>query len=571
MTTARGPWLTDIAVGGFVGLDLAGRVAALASLVYFANLANGMTEADAVFIAAAALMSAFLLWRGGIPNATGTVQDEPVAILVSGLTAGLAASNTPEEAGLATVFLALGLTSALTGAALWLVGRFGFADLIRVLPYPVMAGSLASSGYLMVSAITERVLGLSIGTSLMPEVAAHFSWTVTLLSVTFAAAMFTVQRMRWSLFAPVLFVGTTLAFYGWLCLFDIGLEEMRAIGVLADAGVLGPVDIQIPMPFAWGGPVSWPARIAMTPSIFAASIVGCFAYLLTLGGVELATRRDVDLNCELRLTGGANLLSATLGAPPSYLSASTTVLAEQLGARSRATAAAVLAILLLGLLLAETVLPLVPPFVLIGMILTIGANLLWSWCLTQARRLPILDWFIVVTIVAITAIHGILSAILAGFLISFVIFALRYGRISVFRRAGDARSIRSTVDRSPAEERLLARHAHAIETMILRGYLFFGSVEQVVSRVRLRLASAPAPRAIILDFSQVNGIAPPACSALQKMATLCAEKGSELVATHLPREIKAAIETSSIPIGAPGGLLIEASTDEVLEAYENAL
>src|SRR5262245_35468526 len=99
-----------------------------------------------------------------IPFATAGPDSKPVAVLAA-LAAGIAAD--PSLAGHGdklgpTVLFGLIFGTALTGIVLYLLGALRTAGWIRFVPYPVMGGFLAASGWLLIAGSIQGLTGTRI-------------------------------------------------------------------------------------------------------------------------------------------------------------------------------------------------------------------------------------------------------------------------------------------------------------------------------------------------------------------------------------------------------------------------
>ena len=96
----------------------------------------------------AALVSAL---TSDIRGAISIIQEIPLAVMAS-LAAPIAAAASahagPGETA-ATIFVALAIATILTGIVLLALGYFRFGGLVRYVPYPVMGGFLAGTGWLI--------------------------------------------------------------------------------------------------------------------------------------------------------------------------------------------------------------------------------------------------------------------------------------------------------------------------------------------------------------------------------------------------------------------------------------
>src|SRR4030095_12432893 len=73
-----------------------------------------------------------------------------VVALIAASIAATVPAGTGREALYATVIAAIVLTTLLTAATFLLLGQFRLGALVRYLPYPVLGGFLAGTGWLLV-------------------------------------------------------------------------------------------------------------------------------------------------------------------------------------------------------------------------------------------------------------------------------------------------------------------------------------------------------------------------------------------------------------------------------------
>ncbi len=154
--------LTAGAVAGL--LDLAVLVS-LAALIFSGQLAGFVSNGIGLLLVGTCLLNIVLALLSSHPAMVGTVQDAP-AVVVALIAASIAAAvpaGTGRDALYATVVAAIVLTTLATGATFLLLGQFRLGALVRYLPYPVLGGFLAGTGWLL-------ALG---GVSIMAEGAPH--------------------------------------------------------------------------------------------------------------------------------------------------------------------------------------------------------------------------------------------------------------------------------------------------------------------------------------------------------------------------------------------------------------
>ncbi len=88
------------------------------------------------------------------------------------------------------------LATALTGVVLWGLGRFRLGALVRFVPFPVIGGFLAASGWLLVTGgvevitgrdITPATIASAIPLADLPKVAIAFAFAILVCSPSASA------------------------------------------------------------------------------------------------------------------------------------------------------------------------------------------------------------------------------------------------------------------------------------------------------------------------------------------------------------------------------------------------
>jgi SulP family sulfate permease len=214
--------------------------------------------------------------------------------------------------------------------------------------------------------------------------------------------------------------------------------------------------------------------------------------LLSNSSIELVVGRDLNLSSELKAVGMANLASGLGGGMAGNQALPSTLLVHDIGANYRLTGLIAVVPSVAVLALGASFLSYLPKAVLGSVLLYLGLSLLWQW-LYQAyfqaapQRLPDrVDHLILIDAV------GFLQGIAVGFVITVVLFMVRYSQVDVAKQVFSGATSRSNVERSPAEEALLAQKGSQIYALELQGFLFFGTANYLLNKVRDRtLAATP--------------------------------------------------------------------------------
>lgn len=122
--------------------------------------------------------------------------------------------------------------------------------------------------------------------------------------------------------------------------------------------------------------------------------------------------------------------------------------------------------------------------------------------------------------------------ILVGILLACVSFVLQTSQVSAIRGSLPGSVANSTVRRHPIQTRFLQEAGRQIYVMKLAGYLFFGTIVGVETKIRELLADPLQIRSIrflILDLHNVDGIDFSAAEAFMRINRILKSKDLELI------------------------------------------
>lgn len=578
--------LRSITAGLTAGLDNLGTGVAFAALLFAGPLAAGLGMGVAVLLLSGVILSVYIALRSPYVGNVALVQETGIAILaasMAGILAGMEGQETDRQ--IATILAILGTSTLVTGLMFLLFGRLRLGTLVRFLPYPVIAGFLSGTGWLLI----EGALVMVTGEHSLAAIAAGFAVDLSaslkdpvflgaLLPAVLMALVLAVSlvRLPHPLTMPLALAGAIAAFYAVLAAAGISADQARAWTWLPDI----PADamVSLPSPLWIVGQADWAAVVQAIPVMIGIAILNIIGLLLNTSGLEVAFGREVDANAELRESGVANLLAGCFGGAPGYTGLSLTLLAAKMQAATRLTGIAAGVILLISLAFAGTLAAAMPGFLAAGLMMFLGAELIYHWAIAARRKLPQGEWLIVLAILASIAVLGFLYGLMLGLAFSVVMFVYNYARLPVVRMAADGRQLRSGVDRSAEAVRALDREGEQIHVLRLQGYLFFGTMEQVVARVRKRAgqASGTPLRFLIIDLSGMSGMDSAAAAGFAKIHGMTERAGVRLIFSAMPQSVAAALARSGLNTGTGAGdsahcVTCAADLDHALELCEDAL
>ncbi|WP_144063462.1 SulP family inorganic anion transporter [Caballeronia insecticola] len=553
-------------LAALVGDMTAGTVSTLVMLCYAMSLGTLIFSADLARYAelgvptalVSCIVTAFVIaLTSSMRMNIGGPDSNATAFLV-GVAAGVASSvrangGTPTVI-LLTVLVAIALCSLVTGLILFAIGSSKKSRSLQFLPYPVMGGFLAGTGYLLIAGAFRVLTGVALDWHTLPMLA-RLHWLAWLPAV-FVGALATILAQTWRHAAALpltLAIGIAL-FYGLLQVAGITPDDARSMGLLLQhvpMHALHIPELHLPSSLA-AGEIDWRAIVAHLPETLIVTSVSAITIIMNSTAMGAATGQDIDLNREMRAAGLANIASGLLGGMVGYQSYNRSMLNARAGATSRVAGVFAALTCLFVLIASPDLVSLFPVPVLVGMQIYMGLRLMMDWLVGAYRKLTWHEYLLVPLILAVIAFYGVIAGVVAGVVVACVTFALLYGRAGCVRMEFDGRTRTSNVERSIEETRLLIDRGDEICGVCLQGFLFFGSANSMLQRIRERIRShKPKPvRFVVLDFAWTNGMDASVSLAFVKLRQACAAIGAELVLTALPRNSRALLgRTGTLALG----------------------
>jgi SulP family sulfate permease len=363
-----------------------------ATLIFAPPLNLWLAYGIAATFITSAISALFVAARSSMPFAIAAPDGATAAV-----TATLAATvaerlieNGPPDDLLAPVMIVVALATALTGVLLFCLGLARAGGAIRFIPYPVIGGFLSATGWLMVSGavhvitdqkLTRASLAALTGPTILAQLAAAAGVAIALY--------FALRRVRSPLLLPGVLLAAAILAHAVFALSGLSLADARILGWTFEAphavGLAPTWDLTDLRNFPWH------LIPSLSADIFAVMFVTAVTMLLNTTGIELLTRREANLQRELTTLGAANLVAAGLGGYVSCISLSRTTMTYTAGGRSRLCGLAVAAVSALMLAIDPSFLAYIPKFVLGGLLLYLGASLMYEWLVDAARRISLLE------------------------------------------------------------------------------------------------------------------------------------------------------------------------------------
>lgn len=521
----------------------------LGSLVFSGGLAPYLPYGIGLALVTAVIMLIGVSLTSRVSGVIGSAQDSPAAILAviaAGLAGALPGLGAPER--LATILAAIACATVLTGAFCLALGHFKLGKLVRFIPYPVMGGFLAGTGWLLLQGSFGVIANFSLTLTSIPSLLQPSQLLLWLPGVLFALILFIgLRRIKHFLALPGILVGAIVLFYVILLATGTSITEATDRGLLLGQTV-GKVIWQ-PFWLTDLAAVDWAAIVGQSGNIAIVLVLSVVSLLLNASALELAIRQDVNLNRELKAAGLANLLSGLAGGMVGYHALSLSALSYRVGARGRLPGLVAGLLCLLVFVAGSALLAFFPKAILGGLLFFLGLDFLYEWVVASWSKLSRTDYAVVLLILIVIGATNFLLGVGVGLVAMVALFVLNYSRINVVHHALAGTELRSNVERCAYHRRALTEDlGRQIFILELQGFIFFGTANVVLDQIRARLADKGSAklRYIILDFRRVTGLDSSAVISFVKAKQLAEAQGIILVFTHLSEAMQRRLEVNGL-------------------------
>ncbi len=545
-----------------------------AAMIFNGPLASSLSQGISMVLMCAgitiiivSLMSPFYFAIAGPDSRPTAVQSTLAASLIAAL------HGTP--AAHSSVLLALAASTSIAGLFLYLAGRLRMGRWIRYVPYPVISGFLAATGWVLfvggLRVISDlpfawSALGLLHKREVIERLCVGLS-----LTVIFCAVLFRTKHFMW---LPILLIGGTALIHLMLVVRGI------PIGVAQDQGWLLSVQSAGGVWLPYRDILSVRPHFDLHSGIIFYHFVGGVAVLtavtaigvlVTAAALELATATDADLDRELKAHGVANVLSGLCGGVVGCNAIVRSALNRQAGAATRISGViAGVCCLVINFVSPQSVGLLARP-VMGATLMYLGLRLLREWALQTRKKLAIGEYLVVLAMLVIIIRFGFVVGLALGLTASCIMFAISYSRVSVVKQSFTIDEHTSKVQRSVEETQLLRSKGIRYRVLRLRGYLFFGSIITLIDDVRRQIAvSSPPMRALVLDFLTVSGMDTSSAHTFLKLRQTAERHDMRVIFCSLHRDVEEMLRRERC-LSDDDRCLVKADLDQALEWCEQQI
>ena len=423
---------------------------------------------------------------GMISGATGAMAVVMVSLVKDGEAMG------GPGAGLQFLFVTL----LLAGLIQIIAGVMKLGKFVRMIPSPVMMGFV--NGLAIVIFLSQLNMFKSNGEWLSGTPL----WTMMGLCALTMGIMYGLPKLTKQIPAAL----TGIAVVTGIVIFG-GLETQTVATFVAQGGGDG---------LAAGLPTFAVPKVEMslemfkliTPYALILAAIGLIESLMTLNLVDEITQTRGDANRECVAQGAANIVNGFFGGMGGCAMIGQSIININSGGRGRLSGIVAASALLGFILFGSSVIEMIPIAALVGvMFMVVIGTFAWN-TFRILNKVPRADIFVMALVTVMTVMFDLAIAVLAGVVVSALVFAWE-----------NALRIRA---RKYVDE-------HGIKHYEIYGPLFFGSTTMFLSKFELD----EDPQEIIIDFAESRIADQSAIEAINKIAGRYLDRGKIVHLRHL--------------------------------------
>ena len=459
---------------------------------------------------------------GMISGATGAMAVVMVHLIQKGNEAGLALDIPIENLGLQWLFITLLFVGAIQVSA----GVFKLGKFVRLIPHPVMMGFV--NGLAIVIFLSQ----LGLFPNAVPQDISLLNNTSEWFSSLFSNASF------WKMMG---FIGLTMGImYGLPKLTKKIPAALIAIIVVACITIFGGIEVSTVGSFIAegggkgleGGLPTFQDQIfglfgtlsghwdLILSTAFILAAVGLIESLMTLNLIDEMTETRGNGNRECIAQGGANVLNGLFGGMGGCAMIGQSIINVDSGGRGRLSGAVAALALLCFVLFGAPLIEQIPIAALVGvMFMVVIGTFAWS-SFRIIRKIPLSDAIVLIAVSAITVWKDLAVAVIAGVIISALVFAWK-----------NATMIRA---RKRTQE-------DGTKTYEIWGPLFFGSIQNFNSKFDIK----NDPDKVEIDFVESRVSDHSALEAIFSLVNKYEAEGKSIQLKHLSEDCKTLLRKAS--------------------------
>ena len=460
---------------------------------------------------------------GMISGATGAMAVVMVHLIQKGNNVGIALETPIENLGLQWLFITL----LFVGGIQIIAGIFKLGKFVRLIPHPVMMGFV--NGLAIVIFLSQ----LTMFPNAVPKDISFLNNTSEWFSALFSNGVF------WKMIG---FIGLTMGIMFGLpkltkkvpaalvaiivvaCITIFGGIEMSTVGSFiiekGGTGLEGSLPDFQDQIFGLFGTLDGHWLNVILPTAFVLAAIGLIESLMTLNLIDEMTETRGNGNRECIAQGGANILNGFFGGMGGCAMIGQSIINVDSGGRGRLSGAVAAIALLCFVLFGAPLIEQIPIAALIGvMFMVVIGTFAWS-SFRIIRKIPFSDALVIIVVSAITVWKDLAIAVVAGVIISALVFAWK-----------NATMIRARKRIQP----------DGTKTYEIWGPLFFGSIQNFNSKFDAK----NDPDNVEIDFVESRVSDHSALEAIFNLVNKYEAEGKSIKLKHLSEDCKILMHKAS--------------------------
>jgi MFS superfamily sulfate permease-like transporter len=444
-----------------------------------------------------------------VPRSVTAVFVAAMLLQASGVHRTLAGEPPSPEFMYGLLFLFL----AMAGAFQALIGILRLGTLVKYLPHPVLAGFMNAVAILLALRQLPALVGMppdSTPADIWVAPGQMHLGALVVAAVTLGALALP-QRRR--LPVPPLIAGLLAGTLAHHALAALGLGSHLG-PVLGSAAALHPnFDTATTFRDVIDNPAFAQSLPGLAAAAFGLAVISSLDTLLLMRAFERITHERQDSQRDLARLGLANTIAACLGAIPCSMGLAASQSNWNAGGRGAGSVAGHAVVVLAVILFLGGLVAAVPRAVIAALMLSIAFIVIDKPTLATIRKLAggkvrnrarlATDVLVMLTVASIAMLASVPLAVVAGIGIAVLSFLVNMSH-SVVRRVSRGDAVRSRRSRDAEQMAILSRLAHRIAVIELEGVIFFGTADDLLTRIDRCLREGATH--IIIDLGRVHDV-----------------------------------------------------------------
>jgi SulP family sulfate permease len=223
-------------------------------------------------------------------------------------------------------------------------------------------------------------------------------------------------------------------------------------------------------------------------------------------------------------------------------------LAISIGSKSKLTNIVIALLCAITLLFGSAVLSFFPRIILGGLLFNLGLSFLVDWLYSTWSRVPKTDYTIILLIFLVIGTVGFLEGVITGLLMSVILFVVSYSKVEIIKHELTGKTFHSNVERSESIKNIIDDSGDQILILPLQGFIFFGSANRLLERIKLHLQSQNEKnlKYLVFDFKQVTGVDSSTINSFNKLRILAELDNFQVLFCNLTPEIISQFEVEGL-------------------------